>query len=289
VVQEKTIIIMSRRLLINLLLLICVIGLAVFLGTNKEQEIVEPEVTLTDIQPDSIHVIHIERQDLDDIIFQKQGNNWTMQSPFTLPANPSRIKVMLKLLQAHSYDHFSAPDNDLTPYMLAVPAVSIVLNDTRIAFGDTNPLEKKLRYVLVKDTVHIINDSLFHQLQASATFFLDPKLIPPDATIKVMHLPELKIDNTEGGKMSEAHQQIINAWKQMDSISVRKYEEIEAIDTIKIEFKTGELIEFIIVSDRPNLILARPERGIQYHISNTVSDSLFPGKLEAGTTTKQSE
>jgi len=289
VVQEKTIIIMSRRLLINLLLLICVIGLAVFLGTNKQQEIVEPEVTLTDIQPDSIHVIHIERQDLDDIIFQKQGNNWTMQSPFKLPANPSRIRVMLSLLQAHSYDHFSAPDNDLTPYMLAVPAVSIVLNDTRIAFGDTNPLEEKLRYVLVKDTVHIINDSMFYQLQASATFFLDAKLISPDATIKTIYLPELKIENTEGGKMSGAHQQIINAWQQVESIFVRKYEKIEAIDTIKIEFKTGELIEFIIVSDRPNLILARPERGIQYHISNTVSDSLFPVKLETGTTTKQSE
>ena len=279
-VQEKTIIIMSRRLLINLLLLICVIGLAVFLGTNKEQEIVEPEVTLTDIQPDSIHVIHIERQDLDDIIFQKQGNNWTMQSPFNLPANPSRIKVMLKLLQAHSYDHFSAPDNDLTPYMLAVPAVSIVLNDTRIAFGDINPLEEKLRYVLVKDTVHIINDSLFHQLQASATFFLDPKLIPPDATIKVMHLPELKIDNTEGSKMSEAHQQIIKAWMQVESVYVGKYEEMEPIDTIKLELTSGEIIEFIILSARPNLILARPDTGIKYHISNLDSDSLFPTKPE---------
>jgi len=271
---------MSHRLLINLLLFVCIIGLAIFLSTNKEQGIVEPEVTLTDIEADSIHVIHIERRDLDDIIFQKQGDHWAMQSPFTLPANPSRIKVMLKLLQAHSYDHFSAPDNDLTPYMLAVPAVSIVLNDTRIALGDTNPLEEKLRYVLVKDTVHIINDSLFHQLQASATFFLDPKLIPPDTTIKAIHLPELKIDNTEEGKMSGAHHQIINAWKQVESVSVRKYEEIEAIDTIKIEFKTGELIEFIIVSDRPNLILARPDIGIQYHISNTVSDNLFPTKPE---------
>jgi len=271
---------MSRQLLINLLLLFCVIGLAVFLGTNKQQEVIEPAVTLTDIQPDSIHVIHIERRDLDDIIFQKQGDHWIMQNPFNLPANPSRIKVMLKLLQAHSYDHFSAPDNDLTPYMLAVPAVSILLNDTRIAFGDTNPLEEKLRYVLVKDTVHIINDSLFHQLQTSATFFLNPKLIPLDATIKTIHLPELTFDNTENAKVSGAHHQIINAWKQVKSISVRKYDEIEAIDTIKIELDTGELIEFIIVSDRPNLILARPERGIQYHISNTVSDNLFPPKPE---------
>ena len=280
---------MSRRLLINLLLFICVIGLAIFLIDNEDTEIIEQEVTLTDMQPDSIHVIHIERRDLDDIIFQKQENNWMMQSPFNLPASPSRIRVMLSLLQAHSYDHFSAPDNDLTPYMLAVPAVSIVFNDTRIAFGDTNPLEEKLRYVLVKDTVHIINDSLFHQIQASATFFLDAKLIPPDATIKTIHLPELKIENTGDGKMNGASRQIINAWKQVESVSVRKYEEIEAIDTIKIELETGELIEFIIVSNRPNLILARPERGIQYHISNTVSDNLFPAKPETENTAKQSE
>ena len=135
---------MSRRLVINLLLFLCVIGLTIFLSRGGNKEVIEPEITLTDIQPDSIHVIHIERRDMDDIIFQKQGNNWMMQSPFDLPANSSRIRVMLNLLQAHSYDHFSAPDNDLTPYMLAVPTVSIVLNDTRVAFGDTNPLEEKL-------------------------------------------------------------------------------------------------------------------------------------------------
>jgi len=280
---------MSRRLFTNLLLFICVIGLAVFLIKNEDIEVIEQEVTLTDIQLDSIHVIHIERRDLDDIIFQKQENNWMMQSPFNLPANPSRIRVMLSLLQAHSYDHFSAPDNDLTPYMLAVPAVSIVFNDTRIAFGDTNPLEEKLRYVLVKDTVHIINDSLFHQLQASATFYLDAKLIPPDATIKTIHFPELKIEDTGDGKMNGASHQIISSWGQVESVSVRKYEEIEAIDTIKIELETGELIEFIIVSNRPNLILARPEKGIQYHISNTVSDNLFPADPESENTAKQSE
>jgi len=271
---------MSRRFLINLGLLFCIVGLAIFLTTNKDKEIVEEEITLTGIDPTSIHVIQIERQGLDNIIFQKQDDHWDMQSPFNLPANPSRIKVMLKLLQAHSYDHFSAADNDLTPFMLAVPAVSIILNDTRIAFGDTNPLENKLRYVLIKDTVHIINDSLFHQLQTSATFFLDPKLIPPDATIKTIHLPEHTIDYTENGKVSRAHHQIINAWKQMESVSVRKYEEMEAIDTIKLELTSGEIIEFNILSARPNLILARPDIGIQYHISSTVSDNLFPTQLE---------
>ncbi len=271
---------MSRRLLINLGLLFCIVGLAIFLTTNEDKEIVEEEITLTDIDPASIHIIQIERQGLDNIIFQKQDDHWDMQSPFNLPANLSRIKVMLKLLQAHSYDHFSAADNDLTPFMLAVPAVSIILNDTRIAFGDINPLEKKLRYVLIKDTVHIINDSLFHQLQASATFFLNPKLIPPGATIKTIHFPELTIDYTENGKVSGAHHHIINAWKQMESVSVRKYEEMEPIDTIKLELTSGEIIEFIILSARPNLILARPDIGIQYHISNTVSDSLFPTQSE---------
>jgi len=274
---------MSRRFLINLGLFFCVIGLTIFLILDRDDEIVEQEITLTKIDPESIHVIHIERQGLDDIIFQKQDDHWDMQSPYNLPANSSRIKVILRLLQAHSYDHFSAADNDLTPFMLAVPAVSIILNDTRIAFGDTNPLEEKLRYVLIKDIVHIINDSLFRQLQTSATFFIEPKLIPPDAKIKTILFPELRIENSVDGKMSGAHHQIINAWNQMESISVRKYEETEPIDTIKLELTTGETIEFIIISDRPNLILARPDKGIQYHISNTVSDSLFPTEPETET------
>ena len=280
---------MRLRLFINLLLFLCVFGLALFLIRDEGEEIVEPTVSLTQIQPDSIHVIHIERRDLDDIIFQKQGDNWMMQRPFNLPANPSRIHVMLKLLQAHSYDQFSAADNDLTPFMLEVPAVSIVLNDTRIAFGDTNPLEEKLRYILVKDTVHIINDSLFHQLQTSATFFLDAKLIPTGTTIKAIQLPELNIENAEDETLSGADRQIVKSWNQVKSISVRKYEEIEAIDTIKLELTTGEMIEFVIVSNRPNLILARPERGIQYHISNTVSDNLFPAKPETGNPPNQPE
>lgn len=274
---------MSRRFLINLGLLFCVIGLAIFLTLDRDDEVVKQEITLTKIDPESIHVIYIERQGLDDIIFQKQDDHWDMQSPFNLPANYSRIKVMLKLLQAHSYDHFSAADNDLTPFKLAVPTVSIILNDTRIAFGDTNPLEEKLRYVLIKDTVHIINDSLFHQLQTSATFFIDPKLIPPGATIKTIRLPELSIENTGDDTMTGAYHQIIKAWNRLESISVRKYEETEPIDTIKLELTTGEIIEFIIISDRPNLILARPDKGIQYHISNTVSDSLFPTRPETET------
>lgn len=267
---------MQQRLLINLLLFCCVVGLTIFLIIDDGAEVIEQEITLTDIDPENIHVIRIERRDLDDIIFQKQGDHWDMQSPFNLPANPSRIKVMLRLLQAHSYDHFSAADNDLTPFMLAVPAVSIILNDTRIAFGDTNPLEEKLRYVLIKDTVHIINDSLFHQLQASATFFLDLKLIPRDAEIKAIQLPELSIGNNEGGELSGTHHQILNAWNQAESISVRKYEEIELIDTIKLKLSSGKTIEFVITSNRPNLILARPDKGIQYHISSTASDNLFP-------------
>ncbi len=269
---------MRLRFFINLFIFLCVISLAIFLNLGESEEIVEPEVTLTDIEPDSIHTIHIERRNLDDIIFQKQAGNWIMQSPFKLPANPARIRVMLRLLGAHSYASFSAPDNDLTPYILAVPRVSIVLNDTHIAFGDTNPLEEKLRYVLIKDTVHIINAGLFHQLQASAIFFLSAKLLPPDTSIKSIQLPELNIKNTKDKALSDAHKQIINSWKKVESVSVRKYEEIEAIDTIKIELGTSELIEFIIISNRPNLILARPEKAIQYHISNTVSGSLFPEK-----------
>ncbi len=267
---------MKQRLLINLLLLLCVVGLAIFLITRPEDTVVEEEVILTDVDPEQIHVIHIQKQSQDDIIFQKQGGHWMMQSPYNLPANTARISVMLKLLQAHSYDHFSAADNDLTPFLLAAPAVSIVLNDTRIAFGDTNPLEEKLRYVLIKDTVHLINDSLFRQLRASATFFLSPRLIPPDTSIKSIHLPGMTIDNTEGNTLDGAQHQIITAWQNVEAVSIQKYVEVTPIDSIQLQLSTDQVIEFKVIADTPNLILARPDQGIQYHIVNPAADGLFP-------------
>lgn len=275
-VPEKKTINIQLRLLINLVLFLCIIGLAAFLMTRKDPPETETEtaVILTKTHPDSVKVIHVERRDMEDIIFQKRKGYWHMQSPFNLPVNFARIRFMLSLLQAHSYTQISAADNDLTAFMLTLPEISIIFNDVKISFGDLHPIDKQTRYVLLNDQVHLINDNLFYQLQASATFFLDPKLVPENATIKSIRSSALTI---KGDKQpSDPERNITYAWQQAEAVIVRKYEEAVAIDSVQLTLDTEEIITFTIIADRPNLILARPDQQIQYHIANDIADSLFP-------------
>lgn len=263
---------MHTRILMNLILLFCIIGIAIFLFTREEQKIEQVDIVLTEIDPKTVQTIHIKKRNVEDIIFYKKEQHWYMQQPFNLHADHTRIDLMLQLLQAHSYMRFSAADHDLTRFMLAAPEISILFDETQIFFGAPHPLDKKTRYVRSKDTVHIINDSLFYHLQAPATFFLEPKLIPLDASIQAIHFSEITI--TENATLKE-HKQVLKAWAATEAIAVRNYEEIPAINYIELTLSTGTTIRFTIIAEKPNLILARIDQNIQYHIGSDTADQLF--------------
>lgn len=256
----------------NLILLFCIIGTAIFLLTRKEQTEEQADIILTEINPKTVQTIHIKKRNIEDTIFYKKEQQWYMQQPFNLPADHARIDLMLQLLQAHSYKHFSAADNDLTRFKLSEPEISILFDETQIFFGAPHPLDKKTRYVREKDTVHIINNSLFYHLQAPATFFLEAKLIPPNTSIKAIHFPEITI--TENTTLNK-HKQILKAWAETEAIAVRNSEEVPAISHITIILSTGTKIQFTIIAEQPNLTLTRADQNIQYHISSDTADQLF--------------
>ena len=278
---------MQSRLVTNVVLLIIVIGLALFLTNTNKQEPVVKEMPLTGIDPASVKTILIKRKQSNEIRFDKVDNKWHMQSPFQLPANEFRINTMLKLLQAHSYTEFNKADVDLNRFLLEAPDLSIQFNDTRIGFGDTSPLDKQ-RYVLVDDKVHLINDSLYEQLQAPATFFLNTRLLPEGSKITAINFPEYSISMETGtwsispqtGVSADKLVAVVNAWQTLDAISISAYQATDKTESIRIDAGTAGVFDFIIVSPQPNLVLARPDIGIQYHISGYDTKRLFlqPGQ-----------
>ena len=275
---------MHSRLLLNVFLLLLVIGLSLFLAQNTN-DIEVTEVKLTTLDPNNVKQIQIIRRDLNEITFSKQNSQWLMQTPYAIAANKLRISVMLKLLQAHSYTQLTGADLELDRFLLDDPVVSIKYDDLKIDFGDLNPLgQEKRRYVLVNDTVHLVNDSLYHQLLTNATFFISPKLLPVDKKITALHLPEYTIHKIEGKWRIEPDMAIsadniitiLNAWRELDAITVQKYASTDTQEKITIEFEQGETIEFLVVSPTPKLILARPEFNVQYNIGGYEAEKLFP-------------
>ena len=274
---------LRSRLFINLVLFVIVFGLALFLFTTEKEEDTTPDVKLTDLNPAAVDTIRIVREQSGEIVFRKENGKWLMQSPYRLPANEFRINTMLKLPGAHSYTWFSKDEVELSRFALDSPQVSIEFDDTRIDFGDTSPLAEQ-RYVLTNDTVHLINDSLYQQLQAPATFFLDTRLLPEEAEIEAITLPVHTVRQQDGTWHIEPEADIsaddimrlVEAWKNLNAISVRNYENIKADGTITVELKGQAPLQFVIAAPLPQLILARPDLGIQYHISGYDAERLFP-------------
>ena len=257
--------------------------MAITLSLTDNNQIVETDVSLTSLLPDSITSISILLKGEERIAFEKENDHWMMQKPYVHAANPVRINSLLNLLSAHSYARFDLEGLELSRYDLDSPRASLVFNNTRIDFGSDNPLDKT-RYVMVGRQVHLINDSLFQQLQAPATFYLDTRLLPPGTIITGLSYPEHQVTQVDQRWMvipeMEAETQpivdLISAWQSIDAVTLQPYiprEEAEQTITVARE-QFGNII-FDIVSPLPKLILGRADIGIQYHIDQENARQLF--------------
>lgn len=286
---------MRARLLLNLCLFALVTGLGLFLIFGGGREETPAEVALTSLAAEKITYINIARGDQDEIRFARQSGVWMMEHPYAQRANDLRIETMLNLLSAHSYAQYPAAEVSLSRFKLDQPLVTIAFNDTLVTFGDTNPLGNQ-RYVLVNNTVHIINDALFQQLQAPPYFFLSTRLLPEHAAISAILLPGHAIRwqgsawTVEPGVSlgADAIVQLVNAWRETRAFSVNKYEGAGGTDRVRIEMEKQEALEFLIVSPPPQLILARADLGLQYHIGDYDAGRMFletsPGDQNQGET-----
>ena len=280
---------MRSRLLVNLVLFLIVIGLALFL-TRPVNDDIQQVTYISDIEPESISNIKITRRDLDDIIFSKINDKWMMQSPYKIAANKVRINSLLRLLKYPSYVQLDKNEVELDRFLLDDPEVSLLLDNTRIDFGDTSPLgENEQRYILLGNTVHLTNDNIFQQLKTNASFFVSPGLIPGDGNITAIQFPDHRVHLVDGIWQIDPALDIsaddiialVKAWEGAQAVTVRKYIETDQNNQVIIELDQGPPVTFIITSPLPNLVLARPEFNIQYHLSGYDAGRLFPGNYYA--------
>lgn len=273
---------MQARLLLNLCLLIAATGLAVFLLQDSNKKTGPAEVLLTTVPPETVTRIQIIRADHDTLSFVKQSGSWQMQHPYAVTANEIRINALLNLLRASSYSRFNKKDLQLSNFQLDKPQVSITFNETRMDFGEASPLGEQ-RYVLVNNEVHLINDSPYQQLQAPATFFLSPRLLPAGKMIHAIKLPdhELRIQNgvwtitPETNIGADKLVELVNAWRDAEAISINKYEDGDSGDKILVELGDQDLWTFLLINKPQEFILARPDLGIQYHLLDYYAEKLF--------------
>lgn len=143
---------------LNLLLAVLVAGL--FAATQWPGE-TDDRPRLTQIIPDSIDTIRIERGGRLRLQLKREAARWQMTYPQQSPAPHHRVQQLLAVSRAPVIQSFTA-EPPLGRYGLDAPAATIQFNDTRLVFGGSD-ISGRNRYVMAEQRIHLV-DSLFFNL-----------------------------------------------------------------------------------------------------------------------------
>jgi len=271
---------MSTRTLLNLILasVALLLVLVVFYQPGLEPE--QPAPPITTIPVESISSVRVTRKERTPLTFTKSATGWQLEQQQDLPASKFQIHALLGILGTRPARSYPSSELNLASAGLEPPQATLLLNDTLIYIGNTEPLEHK-RYIQHADRVYLVTDTYQHLINADWTNFVDRRLLPENAMPGSVQLP--------GNPDIEASDMpaLLAQWQTATATYVRRYQGKATSDTIIVKLAgSDEAITLTIVEQEPELVLARPEWSVQYHFPGQMRDALL-GQPAQEETSKQ--
>jgi len=278
---------MGKRILLNVWLAIALLVLVWVVWKEPGHGPKPVEVKLTAMSPAAISKIVISNHN-GSITLSKQGDAWRMSQPVEVAANGVRVDDLLGVLQTESLSRFASAGRDLSEYGLAKPTVRLSLDGTEMLFGGVTPVDQQ-RYVQVGDTIHLIADRYMFELSGDAAAWVSRDLVPPGAQIDALQVPDGKLSRdakgewietpADKGVSSDAAQALVDEWRDAQALRVTPYEKHAALGEVVIGL-AGQThpLRYQIIARRPELILARPEIGMQFYVASERADRLLSVK-----------
>jgi hypothetical protein len=270
---------MRSRLFINLglLTLIAILATVAIMKPGKKEA--EPFPLLAvDLQG----MKRVTLQNKETLVFEKQDGQWRLTAPFAAPVNQVRIGQLLDVAKATTEASYPLKPEEAGQFGLDAPEAVLTLGDNSLQFGGTDPIKMR-RYVRLGNTLHLVEDNFFHHLTATATDYVDKRLIPEGSKIQEIQLPGLKaLRNAEGhwtveptSESSTDLAELASVWATSRAIDVRRMDAKVVGETIRIGLDEGAPIEFIILKKSPELVLGRRDLGLQYEVTSETSRELL--------------
>lgn len=273
---------MTSRWILNLLLLGTVAVLALVAYYQPGQDAKTMPGKLTALQPDQVERIRIERRLRPPLALKRTAQGWVIERQPPLPADDFQVGSLTRLASQEAVRSYAAAELDPAALQLDPPASSVTLNDIRLDFGTLEPLDG-LRYVRVGDRIHLVPDLHQHLIDADYTQFVRRRLFAPGQRIEAIELPGLALEETDGHWSVKGHegaggddmQRFVERWQDAAALTVRQLEKDAQGEKIRVRLRAPqETITFLVTRRKPELVLARPDLGIQYHLGNQ-ADSLL--------------
>lgn len=274
---------MKSRWIINILLIVAVVILTLVARYEPGIEAPAAPQMLTSLRAEKIQTIRVNRPLREDLLFSKTDNVWTIDREPALPADEFQVRALLKLAGQTAARSYPVEELELSRLALDPPYATVTLDGTDVHFGSLEPLEE-LRYARVGGHVHLISDMFQHLIEADYTQFVRRRLLAEQARIVGLDAPGFSLNKADGGWQihpskevsADALQQLVDNWQQASALHIRPAEATPD-DAQEVTLSLGEperRVRFLIAAREPELVLVRPEFGLQYHMGNRAHNLL---------------
>ena len=271
-----------KRKHLNALLALAVAGLAAAAWFAREKP-EPPPPPLTSLSVDAIRSIRIQHSGSPDIRLEKRKDGWWLVTPVETRAEPMEVNGILDLASRPSQRRYTAKEMNLAELGLAEPRWHVEFNDVKIALGDTDPIEAR-RYVHLGHQVHLIEDPPSAALDAEYQDLISRRLVAENARLLRVEVPGLVLSRNEkegwdvrpaaADKGADAAQKLADAWQHAQAMWITPRSKLRPQGEVKLKTDREEL-RFEILDREDQLILARPELGVQFTLPKNLAADLF--------------
>jgi len=263
----------SRRWIINYALVVLIV-IFTYVGNRFDvQTGFQPQQHITGIKPENIESVEIQTADT-ALALKRDNGGWMLESPIRWPANDVNVERLLTIASVETDSRLAANEIDLATLGLKFPKAILRLNDTEVLFGATNNIGAR-RYTMVGSTVFLLPDQHLPFITQGLTAMVDRRLLPRTDELTVFKLPGFEIsrddNNTwqlidgvgfEQGQIAT----LVENWQNLEASRVKLFSANKVPQQkIRVQFADGQNQEFFVMSIDPQIIIANPQIGLQYH------------------------
>lgn len=295
----------STRQGLNLLLLLLIAVVLTILLRGETEDDVRKTWRLSSLTAAQVSNIELDNRRGEVIKLERRGEVWWMVEPLQVPANPFRVRALLRFLDRESNARYSVSDIDPVQFQLDGQYGELILNDnTRFIFGMTESIRYR-RYVQVNDYVYLISDP-YYQVFIDLPAMVALELLPnAGAGLSEIHLPDriLKLgadglwhdkrqgraETLEGDRINA----VVDAWRGAQALSVARYRGYAGqgaveLNQVALILEDGSKYLFDVIDDDGDVILGRADLGLQFYFTASQKEAMFDFNFDVESDSGQS-
>ncbi|HSB48296.1 MAG TPA: DUF4340 domain-containing protein, partial [Burkholderiales bacterium] len=222
------------------------------------------------------------------VVLEKKQDGWFVTAPFTARADESRVQRLLEIVGARAAHRF--PAGERGRFGLEPPQARIVVDGQSFSFGLVNDITRE-QYVMADDAIYAVHPRYGLALPAAALDAASRQLFASHEMPLRIEGREFTVAQQDGrwlltpgaGDLSQDDLiRWVDEWRLASALRVQPQSAKSARETFRIHLKSGASFTLGVVAREPELVLARSDETLQYHLRAELAKRLLSPPAAAG-------